>query len=738
MIKRKTVLNCLFAILMHATSMAQGVESLPFRNPDLPVSQRIDDLLSRLTLEEKASLMKHGAPAIPRLGIPAYNWWNEALHGVARTGEKVTVFPQAIGMAATFDTDAMLKMGSMTASEGRALFNEAIRKGEGMRQYYGLTYWTPNINIFRDPRWGRGQETYGEDPYLTGEMGAAITRGLQGDDPYYLKSVACAKHYAVHSGPESTRHTYDARPSLFDLWDTYLPAFRKLVVDAKVGGVMCAYNRVDGRPCCGHDDFLQNILRNQWNFQGYVTSDCGAISDFKNNHKTHISHTVAVSDAMLSGTDLECGDLYQLLAEGVRLGLHSEREINTSLARLFAIQFRLGLYDPLSRVPYGDITRDTLECATHKAHAELMARESMVLLRNHKNILPLNPKKVKSIAVVGPNVNNPNVQLANYNGFPTEIVTPLKALQKRLGDKVRYIEGAAHVSMKEDGPTIAQIAAQARKCDLILYVGGLTPWLEGEEGDASGDPNLGFWRGDRTRIGLPVVQEDLLHALKNTGKPVVFVCMSGSAISMPWENEHIDAILQAWYGGQSAGDAICDVLFGDYNPAGRMPVTVYAGDEDLPPFEDYSMQGRTYRYFQGKPLYPFGYGLSYTTFAYSNIQCASSVRTGEQVECSVVVENTGKVAGDEVVQFYVKHSRDGRTQIPLCALKGFQRIHLNPGERKTVTFKVGPAELALTNEKGLWLENKGDVTLYVGGGQPSYSDGVAHTLKIEGDSYQVN
>lgn len=735
---KKIILACLALAAFSVTSAAQDVASLPFRNPDLPVEQRIEDLLARLTIEEKVALMQHNAPAVPRLGIPAFNWWNEALHGVARTNEKVTVFPQAIAMAATFDAPAVEKMGDMIASEGRALFNEALRKGEGIRQYYGLTYWTPNINIFRDPRWGRGQETYGEDPYLTGEMGAAITRGLQGNDPYYLKSVACAKHYAVHSGPESSRHSFDARPSLHDVWDTYLPAFRKLVVDARVQGVMCAYNRVDGKPCCGNDDYLQDILRNQWKFKGYVTSDCGAIADFASYHKTHISHTVAASDALLSGTDLNCGDKYRLLAEGVRLGLHTERDINTSMTRLLGIQFRLGLYDPQDRVPYGNIGREVIESPAHKEHAGLMARESMVLLQNRKGILPLDPKRVKSIAVVGPNVDNPDVQLANYNGFPTEIITPLKSLQKRLGNKVSYIRGVGHVEMEKGALTPAQIAAQARKSDVILFIGGISPRLEGEEGDANGDRKYGFYCGDRTRTALPEIQTEMLKALKKTGKPVILLCMSGSAVSMPWEDQHLDAILQAWYAGQSAGEAICDVLFGDYSPAGRMPVTVYASDNDLPPFEDYSMTGRTYRYFQGKPLYPFGYGLSYTTFAYSDIHCAGSARTGETVECTVTVKNTGKVASDEVPQLYVVHPQDGRTQIPLCSLKGFRRIHLNPGESKEVTFTLTPYDLALTDENGLWIEQKGSVTLFVGGCQPSYTDGISHTLILEGDNYQVH
>lgn len=388
----------------------------PFQNPSLSVEERVEDLISRLTLSEKVQMMKHQSPAIARLGVPAYNWWNEALHGVARTSEKVTVFPQAIGMAATFDTEALEETASMIAEEGRALFNEDIREGKTGSIYRGLTYWTPNINIFRDPRWGRGQETYGENPYLTAEMGSAMVRGLEGDDPVYLKAVACAKHYAVHSGPEYNRHSFNAQVDAYDLWDTYLPAFRELVVKAKVHGVMCAYNRLDGQPCCGNNEILQNILRYQWKFDGYVTSDCGAIRDFAHNHKTHADDMLAVSDAVLNGTDLECGDLYQLLEQGVNKGYLSEKDIDVSLKRLFTILFKIGLFDSgdMSRNPYFSIGREVLECPAHKAQAYEMACKSMVLLKNEKHILPLNPKNLKRIALIGPNADDPQTLLANY------------------------------------------------------------------------------------------------------------------------------------------------------------------------------------------------------------------------------------------------------------------------------------------------------------------------------------
>lgn len=728
----------LLAVVSLNGLVAQTYE-YPFRNPDLPLDERVQDIISRLTLEEKVQLMKHAAPAVPRLGIPAYNWWNEALHGVARTQEKVTVFPQAIGMAATFDTEALQLMGDMTSSEGRALFNEDLKAGKTGSIYRGLTYWTPNINIFRDPRWGRGQECYGEDPYLTGKMGSAIVRGLEGSDSHYLKAVACAKHYAVHSGPEGNRHSYDAHVSLYDLWDTYLPAFRELVTKAKVHGVMCAYNRLEGQPCCGHNELLQDILRNQWKFDGYVTSDCWAVSDFAKYHKTHSNDTEAVADAVLAGTDLECGDLYQKLQQGVERGIISEKEINVSLARLFEIQFKLGMYDPADRVPYSTIGREVIECDAHKAHAYKMAQESMVLLKNHKNILPLNPKKIKRIALIGPNMDNGSTLLANYFGVPSEIITPYKSLKKRFGNTIQIdtLTGVGIVQKLEGAPSFAQVAAQAKKADIIIFVGGISADYEGEAGDAGAAGYGGFASGDRTTMKLPAVQTELMKELKKTGRPLILVNMSGSVMSFDWESRNADAILQAWYGGQAAGDAITDVLFGDYNPAGRMPLTTYMNDEDLPDFEDYSMANRTYRYFKGDVRYPFGYGLSYTTFAYQPLSNASVVKTGESIKVTTTVTNTGKRDGDEVVQLYVSHPQNGNTRVPLRALKGFKRIHLNKGESQTVTFTLSPEELALVDEKGNLVQKEGSVELYIGGGQPYKSEGSFGELKIEGEPYVV-
>lgn len=725
-----------FVFVMGALSQT---EQMPFRNPDIPVEKRIDDIISRLTLEEKVQLMKHASPAIPRLGIPAYNWWNEALHGVARTKEKVTVFPQAIGMAASFDEEALEKMGDITSSEGRALFNEDLKNGKTGEIYRGLTYWTPNINIFRDPRWGRGQETYGEDPYLTSRMGAAIVRGLQGNHPYYLKASACAKHYAVHSGPEHNRHSFDARVSLYDLWDTYLPAFRRLVVDTKVSGIMCAYNRLEGLPCCGSNELLQNILRNQWNFDGYVTSDCWAVSDFTSYHKTHSSETEAVADAVLKGTDLECGNLYQKLQQGVERGLISEREINVSLKRLFSILFRLGVFDPADKVPYSTIGREVIECSAHKEHAYLMAQKSMVLLKNKNNVLPLNPKKIKRIALIGPNMNSEHTLLANYYGVPSEIITPFKSLKKRFSDhiKIDSMTGVGFVKKHDCYPSYEQVALRAKSADVIIFVGGISADYEGEAGDAGAGGYAGFASGDRTTMQLPPVQLELLKALKKTGRPIVLVNMSGSVMSFDWESKNVDAIVQSWYGGQAAGDAIVDVLFGEYNPAGRMPLTTYLSDSDLPSFEDYSMANRTYRYFKGEVRYPFGFGLSYTTFNYSSLSYPASVQTGEIVQVSTTVKNTGKYDGDEVVQLYISHPKDTYKMMPIRSLKGFKRINLKKGESKEVTFTLHPEDLALVDEQGNLVQEASAIQLFVGGGQPGNSEGTSGNLKVTGSPYVI-
>lgn len=845
-------------VLGSLIGQAQEYKSYPMWNHLLPMEQRVNDVVKRLTLEEKVAQMLNATPAIPRLGIPAYDWWNEVLHGVARTPYKVTSYPQAIAMAATWDTNSLKQMADYSAIEGRAVHNKAIQENRTNERYLGLTYWTPNINIFRDPRWGRGQETYGEDPFLTTYLGAAFVRGLQGNDPKYLKAAACAKHFAVHSGPEPSRHSDNFNPTLYDLWDTYLPAFKELITKANVEGVMCAYNAVNTQPCCGNDLLMNDILRKQWKFTGYVTSDCWAIDDFFKYHKTHKNATESAIDAVLHGTDLECGQtVYKTLLDAVKQGLMKESQLDISLKRLFTTRFKLGMFDPPSVVPYAQTPASALEAPAHQAHALKMAQQSIVLLRNEQNTLPLS-KKIKKIAVVGPNADNSIAVLGNYNGVPSKVVTLLQGIKDKLGPDVQVVyekainftndtllvysdlseqfkwegqqgfkaeyynnrdlsgtpvsvkmektldhfwqegelvtdgirannfsvrysttftatkdgevnleveaddgyrfivnekevinawlrnrwgarthrlkitkdsvykivleywqgDGKANVRLRTgnfEKTNFTKLAAKFSDADAIIYAGGISPQLEGEEMRVD---YPGFNGGDRTSIQLPTVQTELLKALKATGKPVVFVMMTGSAIAIPWESKNIPAIVNTWYGGQSAGTAIADVLFGDYNPAGRLPVTFYEKDSDLPGFSDYSMNGRTYRYFKGQALYPFGYGLSYTSFNYSNISIPASVAVKKPVKVSIQVKNTGSIAGEEVVQLYVSHQQKN-IKIPVRALKGFQRIKLNAGESKTISFTIRPEDLSLVQEStGNSFQPKGKVQISIGGGQP--------------------
>jgi beta-glucosidase len=702
------------AIFFVSSLIAQKKYDYDFQNPSLPVEKRVNDLVSRLTLEEKVSQMLNAAPAIDRLGIPAYDWWNECLHGVARTKFKTTSYPQAIGMAATFDADAMKTMGDYTAEEGRAVNNESNRNNNHIR-YVGLTYWTPNINIFRDPRWGRGQETYGEDPFLTATMAKAFVSGLQGNDPKYLKAAGCAKHYAIHSGPEPSRHVFDVNVSDHDLWDTYLPAFKALVIDAKVAGVMCAYNAYAGQPCCGSDKLMVKILRDDWKFAGYVTSDCGAIDDFWQRHKTSPDAESAAADAVLHGTDVECGNVtYKSLVKAVQDGKLSEKEIDASLKRLFTIRFRLGMFDPVEMVKYAQIPTAALESQAHKDHALRMARESIVLLRNKNNLLPFN-KTIRKIAVLGPNADNANTQLGNYNGQPSVVTTVLQGIKDKLKDTTKIFYSRATNFVDTTGPDFSKLIDSLKDADAVIYVGGISPRLEGEEMKVS---QQGFAGGDRTTIALPTVQTNFLRALKLSGKPIVFVMMTGSAIAIPWEADHIPVIINAWYGGEAAGTAIADVLFGDYNPSGRLPVTFYKGDNDLPSFEDYSMANRTYRYFKGEALYPFGFGLSYTTFKYSGLHLSKkTISKNESLQAEVTVSNTGKYKGDEVVQLYIAH--DGISYAPVQALKGFKRITLSARQTQKVSFMITPDLLKLVDSGGNSTFTPGKVKIIIGGSSPS-------------------
>ncbi len=731
----------LATILVAITTLSAGVSAsaqsirFPYQDTTLCIDKRVDDLIARMTLEEKVSQMEHESPAIERLGISAYNWWNEALHGVARTSEKVTSFPQAIGMAASFDTEVFRRVADATSSEGRAIFNDDIKKGLAHIRYRGLTYWTPNVNIFRDPRWGRGQETYGEDPYLTATMGLAMVRGLEGNDPKFLKAVACAKHFAVHSGPEHNRHSFNATASTYDLWDTYLPAFKELVTVGNVHGMMCAYNRFEGQPCCGNDELMMDILRNQWRFDGYVTSDCWGINDFTQYHKTHPDVPTAVADAVLTGTDLECGGSYGQLITAVEKGLLEERHINQSVRRLFEIRFKLGMFDPLENNPYGNIGLDVIECNAHKQLALEISRKSMVLLENKKNTLPLS-NKVKRILVVGPNADNENVMLSNYFGTPSNIVSALEGIKGEFQNaEINYIKGVDHVSMLKGKTNFDDVVSAARKANIVIFVGGISADYEGEAGDAGADGFGGFASGDRTTINLPEVQTNCMKAIKSTKRPLIFVNMSGSAMTMNWETENADAIIQAWYGGQAGGTAIAEVISGRYNPAGRMPVTVYKSDADLPHFEDYSMRNRTYRYFKGDVSYTFGYGLSYTKFEYQNIKAVNTVNTGENIIVTAEVSNKGELDGDEVVQLYITHPY--KRNAPIRALKGFKRVNIKVGETKLIEFTLRPQELALTDQKGNLIESAGSVGIHIGGGQPNVSQNVGTFIEVVGDDYMI-
>lgn len=651
---------------------AQTSGDLPFRNPALSFEERADDLLSRLTLEEKASLMMDASPAIPRLGIPEWHWWSEALHGVGRNGT-ATVYPITMQMASTFDDGLVEEIFTAVSDEGRAKNMVAKRSGKlGNNQC--LSFWTPNINIFRDPRWGRGQETYGEDPYLTARMGTAVVRGLQGpDSTKYRKAYACAKHFAVHSGPEWNRHTFNVNNiSERDLRETYLPAFKALVQDADVREVMCAYQRYNDRPCCGSNELLRRILRDEWGYKWLVVSDCGAISDFlPGKHGTSADPQAAAADAVMTGTDLECGGEYRHIPAAVKRGDLTEADVDRSLHRLIIGRMELGEFDPDSIVSWTAIPPTVVASLPHKILALEAARKGTVLLQNN-GILPL-ANGVK-VALIGPSATDSVAMWGNYNGFPTHTVTLYEALNNRLGANLYYAKGTDYVKAIE-GKDADIDMKRVMNADVVVFSGGITPALEGEEKhDVKDVP--GFYLGDRSSIELPAVQRDMIRRLHDMGKKVVMVNNSGSAVALAPESTVCDAIIQGWYGGELGGEALAEVIFGEVNPSGKLPVTFYRSTEDLPDFEDYNMRGRTYRFFEGDALYPFGHGLSYTTFAVGK----PSYKNGK---VTVEVANTGDRAGEEVVQIYVK--RDDDIAGPQKSLRAFERVSLLPGEKKSVT-----------------------------------------------------
>lgn len=690
--------------------------SEPFWNPDLPVNQRIDDILGRMTIEEKVSQMLHDAPAIPRLGIPAYNWWNECLHGVARAGI-ATVFPQAIGLAAMWDDVFLNKIATVISDEARAKHHEYLRKGDH-GYYAGLTFWTPNINIFRDPRWGRGHETYGECPFLTSRLGVAFCKGLQGKDRKYLKLIATAKHYAVHSGPEGDRHSFNAVVSPKDLRETYLPAFHACVTEAKAWSIMGAYNRTNGEVCCGSKTLLTRILREEWGFAGYVVSDCWAIKDFNEHHKVTQNLTQSAALAVRNGCDLNCGCAFEKLVDAAKQGLITEDEINRALRRLFEARIRLGMFDPPERVPYASTPYEINDSASHRKMAREAARRSMVLLKN-SGILPLS-KDIRSIAVIGPNADSREVLLGNYHGIPSLSVTPLEGIRAAVSKQTQvwYAEGCqitgTRVNHCAPSGRVSEALSMAERADAVVICLGLNSRLEGEQGDASNADAS----GDKLHLNFPGMQQQLLEAVTAVGKPVILVVLSGSAMGFTWAAEHVQAIIQAWYPGEEGGSALADVLFGKCSPSGRLPLTFYKSIEQVPDFRDYSMKNRTYRYIESEPLYPFGFGLSYATFTYSDLRLSqSSMKTKESVRATVTVTNAGSIPADEIVQLYVK-DLEASVKVPHFDLRGFKRVSLKPGESEQVSFMVTPRALSLIDEQGRRMLEPGKFSIFIGGSQP--------------------
>ena len=672
---------------------------------------RAKELVAQMTLGEKISQTLHESPAIPRLGVPAYNWWNECLHGVGRSGI-ATVFPQAIGLAASFDTDMVHEVASAISDEARAKYNEYQKYDDG-GIYKGLTFWSPNINIFRDPRWGRGHETYGEDPFLTGSIGSAFINGLQGDDEKYRKLDATTKHYAVHSGPESERHHFDAIVSKKDLYETYLAAFKQCIDDASPSAVMGAYNRFNGEACCASPTLLGQILRRDWGFEGYVVSDCAAIQDLHLNHKITNDEAESAAYALNNGCELNCGKAYKQLMVGVERGLIMEQTITHAVELLFEARFRLGMFDNPADVPYSKIPYDIIDCGMHRVLARATAAATAVLLKND-GILPLD-RNLANVAVIGPNAHDRSILLGNYEGTPSADVTILDGIREHVSDEtyVRYARGC-HLydpmihPWDENPKTEALIAAD--KADVIVFVGGLSPIMEGEERDTYN----GVLSGDKPDIELPESQQELFDTLAARGKPIIFVNVSGSAVALTNQHEKANAVIQSFYPGEEGGSGVADIIFGDENPSGRLPVTFYQSTADLPDFTDYAMKNRTYRYFEGEALYPFGYGLSYTTFEYSNLHVSEINGT---VKLSVDVENTGEYDGKEIVQVYAKHL-SSPFEVYNHKLAAFKAVEIAKDSTVTVEFEIKPRRLAVIDDDGNAVLEKGEIKLSVGGRQP--------------------
>ena len=695
------------------------MDNIPdYLNKELSFEDRARELVSRMTLEEKVTQMLHSAPAIPRLGVRAYNWWNEALHGVARAGT-ATMFPQAIGMAATFDEELLYKAADIISTEGRAKYHEAL-KHDDTDIYKGLTFWAPNVNIFRDPRWGRGHETYGEDPYLAGKLGVAFVKGLQGNDEKYLKTAACAKHFAVHSGPDGERHSFNAVVSRKDMYETYLPAFKECVKKAGVEAVMGAYNRTNGEPCCGSKTLLKDILRDQWGFKGHVASDCWAIKDFHENHMVTKTAPESAALAVNNGCDLNCGNMYINLLIAHREGLVTEAQIDQSVVRLMTARMKLGMFDDDKDVPYASIPFELNDCDRHREFSLELAKKSLVLLKNANNTLPLDRKKVKTIAVIGPNADSRNALTGNYSGTASRYATVLEGIQNAVmpGTRVYYSAGC-HLFKEKPGLAapknfFGEAVAMAERSDAVVLCLGLDATLEGEQGDVSNE----YAGGDKPDLNLPGHQQELLETICRTGKPVVLVLLSGSALAVNWAHEHVQAIVQAWYPGAEGGKAVASLLFGEFSPSGRLPVTFYRTSEELPDFCDYSMKNRTYRYMENEALYPFGYGLSYSNFEYGEMLIdRSKLNTGEEFSCRVTLKNTGKYEADEIVQLYLEDV-EASVEVPKWQLSGIKRLHLLPGETTEVSFTVSPRQMALIDNEGRCILEPGRFNVYVSGSQP--------------------
>jgi beta-glucosidase len=690
-----------------------------YKDESLSFEERARDLVSQMTLEEKTSQMLYTSPAIPRLGIPSYNWWNEALHGVARAGI-ATMFPQAIGMAATFDEDLIYDIADVISTEGRAKYHNFQKKSDhGI--YKGLTFWSPNINIFRDPRWGRGHETYGEDPYLTTRLGMRFVEGLQGHHEKYLKTAACAKHFAVHSGPEGERHSFNAVASKKDMYETYLPAFKKLVQDANVEAVMGAYNRTNGEPCCGSKTLLKDILRDEWGFKGHVTSDCWAIKDFHENHMVTKTAPESVALAVNNGCDTNCGNMYLNLMIALNEGLVDEKTIDESVTRLMMTRMKLGMFDDDKNVPYTSIPYSVVDCPEHNRLALEAAKDSIVLLKNENNFLPLDKNKISSIAVIGPNADSRDALVGNYFGTASQYITVLEGIRQTVPDTVRinYSSGCHLYKNKAEGlaesrDRFAEAITAAEISDVVVMCLGLDASIEGEEGDAGNE----YASGDKFDLNLPGLQQELLEKVYAVGKPVILVLLSGSALAVTWADEKLPAILQAWYPGAQGGKAVASLLFGEYSPSGRLPVTFYKTTEELPDFSDYSMENRTYRYMVNEALYPFGFGLSYTRFEYSNLSLSGNrIKSGDSLTCSVTVKNTGSRHSKEAVQLYLKDVETS-VEAPNWQLKGLKKVALESGEEKELSFEILPEDMMLVNYEGESILEAGCFEIYVGGSQP--------------------